>query len=190
MKNILEYYDDVVVGSSPLMLIQSLKLAKLGRNVCIIERNKSLGGAWRNFPISPTQNVEIASHLIEPAPGVYKFLQQISNVSFVLSKERAKRIIFDRLTLPYLSILMIFMNLLYLLLGYIFFIFKSRLDHKYLNTYINFQIKLYDHIRYIIPTIFSDHRVRQPICGFSEFIDIFISQCRNLKIYIIFIDVF
>ena len=40
-------FDDVVIGSSPMMLIQASALACQGRKVCLVEREDILGGSWK-----------------------------------------------------------------------------------------------------------------------------------------------
>ena len=36
----INYFDDAVIGSSPLMMIKAIQLAKSGRRVILIDRNK------------------------------------------------------------------------------------------------------------------------------------------------------
>ena len=70
------HYQDVVIGSSPLMLLQAHSLAKKGRFVGVLERSEKPGGAWRTLDVGRAINVEIACHVIEPFPDVYEYLEE------------------------------------------------------------------------------------------------------------------
>ena len=77
-------FDDIVIGSSPMMLLQAAMLARENRNVCLIEREnlEKLGGSWQIAKLSNGERVEIACHLIEFFPGIYEFLEGASGSQF------------------------------------------------------------------------------------------------------------
>ena len=40
-------FDYAVIGSSPLMLLEAISLAKDGFKVCILDRDSQNGGSWK-----------------------------------------------------------------------------------------------------------------------------------------------
>jgi hypothetical protein len=71
--------DVVVVGSSPVLLIEAAALAAEGFNVTVVEKSNVLGGAWKMIP-SFGLMVEIGSHLFYPNRKAFKFLKKKLNV--------------------------------------------------------------------------------------------------------------
>ena len=102
MKDNKEYFDDIVIGSSPLMLLIAINRAKKGSNVLLIEKNKNLGGCWR-FHSSNEFKLESASHLIERYPGVYNLLEKYSSVKFIPLRESPIRVFKNGFIVPYQS---------------------------------------------------------------------------------------
>lgn len=69
--------EDVVIGSSPLMLLHALGLARRGRRVVVIEQEEVLGGAWYSPSRIGFERVEVGVHLIENRRSVYRTLESI-----------------------------------------------------------------------------------------------------------------
>ena len=87
-------YQDIVIGSSPLMLLQAHCLAKKGRRVCVLERSERLGGAWRTVNIGNAIDVEIACHVIEVFPDLV--LHRKTTLRLQLKNRRAGELLRDR----------------------------------------------------------------------------------------------
>jgi hypothetical protein len=68
-------YDVVVVGSSPLLLIEALYLERQGKRVAILEGRDRLGGAWYTIPLFGLDGVEVGCHYVERAREGYAFLE-------------------------------------------------------------------------------------------------------------------
>ncbi|MDA7676452.1 hypothetical protein N8584_00520 [bacterium] len=74
-------YDILIVGSSPLMLLHAIKLAKSHKKVCLVDKESALGGCWRYDFLDDLQ-IESACHLIEPFNGIYSLLEELTEVEF------------------------------------------------------------------------------------------------------------
>jgi hypothetical protein len=70
-----EALDVLVVGSSPLLLIEALYLAHTGRRVTIAEQSARFGGAWSTRPLWEFESVEIACHYVERGRRGYALLR-------------------------------------------------------------------------------------------------------------------
>jgi phytoene dehydrogenase-like protein len=70
-----EAFDVLVVGSSPLLLIEALYLAHTGRRVTIAEQRTRFGGAWSTRPLWEFESVEIACHYVERGRRGYAILR-------------------------------------------------------------------------------------------------------------------
>jgi len=71
-----ETFDVLVIGSSPLLLLEALYLEREGRTVAVVEKRSRLGGAWSTRPLWEFESVEIACHYIERGRRGYAFLQE------------------------------------------------------------------------------------------------------------------
>lgn len=66
--------DTVAIGSSPLMLLRALELARSGQRVTILDRAAVPGGGWATPALLGFTNVEAGVHLLENRPAFYKVL--------------------------------------------------------------------------------------------------------------------
>lgn len=96
-------FDDAVIGSSPLMIIKAIQLAKKGRSVILIDRKKIFGGNWQTYNLKDDNRVESACHLIEFFPGVYELLEKYSGMSFNVLNPQPIRILNKFLKINYSS---------------------------------------------------------------------------------------
>ncbi len=183
-------FDDVVVGSSPLMLLQAASLARAGRRVCLVEREARLGGSWRTATIKGGKTVEIACHLIEFFPGIYELLEEASDTPFVALDAQPIRIHPTGLTVPYLS------RMLMLAIGARLFVgwAGARLDvalgrAKDRNRLINFQTKLSSYLRHQVPAFFQRPVMKGPKHGFVDFINRLEERARSAGVAIRTFDV-
>ena len=81
-KRTISFFDYIIIGSSPLLLLEAIKLSKKGDSILMIERGKELGGAWVNSPLLGLEEVEVTCHLLESYKGVYNFLEEEFNIEF------------------------------------------------------------------------------------------------------------
>lgn len=72
-----EQVDHLVVGSSPVALLEGLHLAHSGGRVQLIEGRDRLGGAWATIDVPPFRNVELGPHFIKRRPNLYEMFESI-----------------------------------------------------------------------------------------------------------------
>lgn len=72
--------DDLIVGSSPVSLLEAVHLADTGKRVALLERQPSLGGAWRVHDCLGFDDVEISPHLFMPDPVAYQIIEQVFDI--------------------------------------------------------------------------------------------------------------
>ena len=76
-------YDVVVVGSSPLSLIEATHYALQGKSVAIVERDDSIGGAWKTFELGNITNIDYGCHIINPVGAAYGFLRDAYKLDLI-----------------------------------------------------------------------------------------------------------
>jgi hypothetical protein len=184
-------FDDIVVGSSPLMLMQAMRLALDGQKVLVIDRNPRIGGSWAVAEIEPESAqlpllansntfVEIACHLIEVFPGVYERLERLCGVPFVPLDPQPIRVLPCGLTLQYFSRFAMLASFVRLLFGCA----QSRLwlvqgRKEALESRINFDRKLAGYLRYQLPVFFGDTTIYGPRDGYVDFIKRIEQRCQE-----------
>lgn len=172
-------YHSLIVGSSPLLLIQACYLADKGFKVCVVDKINTFGGSWRSERVN-SASIEIACHLIEYIPGVYEILEYYSGVKFRHCDPQPQRLIFGLFTVNYSSRLFaiftffrIILSLMYARIGIYFGSYSA--DEKILK----FKQKLQQFCKYQLPFINTDSRLREPSCGYSEFIESLLISAKN-----------
>lgn len=70
-------FDDLVIGTSPISLLEAVHLAGTGRSVCLVDRHPTLGGAWRVEDRLGLEAVEISPHLFVPDDVVHRILTDV-----------------------------------------------------------------------------------------------------------------
>lgn len=73
--------DVLIVGSSPLMLLHAIELAKCHKKVYLVDKESVLGGCWK-YGFLDDLPIESACHLIEPFDGIYSILEELTGVEF------------------------------------------------------------------------------------------------------------
>jgi phytoene dehydrogenase-like protein len=71
-----ESVDVVVIGSSPLLLLEALHQSRLGHRVVVVESAHLVGGAWREMPLFGLRRVEIAPHIVMYNRVTYDYFAQ------------------------------------------------------------------------------------------------------------------
>ena len=185
-----EYFDDAVVGSSPLMMMKAIWLAKKGRSVILIDREENFGGNWQTLRLKNKDKVENACHLIEFFPGIYDLLEEYSGTAFYALNPQPIRVFNKSFIMSYSNNFLIILTGLRLIMGLI----KSYIDlwRKYKNDYneiINFKNKLYNYINYEIKNIFYDKSIKGPKDGYATFIEKLYEKASVEKVYFLSRDI-
>ena len=68
-------WDSIIVGSSPLLLIEAIYLSHIGHKVLILEENGQLGGAWGRLDTSEFPYLDIGCHYFDISKRAYEFLR-------------------------------------------------------------------------------------------------------------------
>ncbi len=69
-------FDSVIVGSSPISLLEALYRSYSGERVCIIEESEKCGGAWKSISICGVPYADMGCHQIGSDQNVKKFLEE------------------------------------------------------------------------------------------------------------------
>ncbi len=69
-------WDTIIVGSSPLLLIEAIYLSRIGRKVLVLEDTSQLGGAWAHLENNTEfPYLDIGCHYFDISRQAYEFLQ-------------------------------------------------------------------------------------------------------------------
>ena len=185
-----DYFDDIVIGSSPLMIIKAIQLAKRGRSVILIDRNFFFGGNWNTLKLKNKDKVETACHLIEFFPGIYDLLEEYADMRFTVLNPQPIRVFNKFFKMSYSSNFLTIITGLRLIMGLI----KSYIDlwtgfKKDYNEIINFRNKLYSYKKYQIKNIFFNNKIKGPIDGYVAFIDKLVENACKEKVYFLNMNV-
>ena len=140
-------YDCVVIGTSPLMLIEALYNSKLGKSVIVIEGKEIIGGSWHCFDQNEiANNLEIGCHVWQKNTEVTKFLKDYFAIDIEPRFPQPKSIFYG-IKLPYYFI--------YLFLIFRKINFKSlfKLNHLalYKSLAFDFFKELFNRSKYYYP---------------------------------------
>lgn len=85
----IEVYDTVIVGSSPVCLIDAIFLGRIGREVLVVDRRDRLGGAWSTVDIPGYPNLERAPRVFLKNPLAYRFMESELGFSLIATEPQA-----------------------------------------------------------------------------------------------------
>lgn len=186
------HYDDIVVGSSPLMLLQALKLSASGRRVCVVERLARVGGVWRTAPLGLHDEVEIACHLVEDFPGVYRYLEKVSGIPFIKLDDQPIRVLKNGRVFRYSSRTTLILGALWAV---------AQLGRYYARRKMGRQTdedtershaltrKVADFFSYHLPIALRGSTIKAPEQGFAAFVSALQQRCRDSDIRFVQSDV-
>jgi len=73
-------FDVIIIGSSPILLIEALYLDSTGLKVALFEKKSRVGGAWYPESLWGISSVETGCHYIDRGKKNYNFLQKFLNI--------------------------------------------------------------------------------------------------------------
>lgn len=76
-------YDCIVIGTSPLLLFESLYHHALGKKVLILEEGCCCGGAWQSVNICGVLHADLGCHEIGSNKELKEFLETYGGCSFI-----------------------------------------------------------------------------------------------------------
>ena len=65
----------LMIGTSPVMLLEAILLSKKYRNIEIHEKSNSMGGSWKTRNFFEIKNVETGSHIFAPWRNRFNYNQ-------------------------------------------------------------------------------------------------------------------
>ena len=86
-------YDVILIGSGPASLIEARYFARKGKLVAIIDKDKTIGGAWKTFDYGNVENIDYGCHIFNPFPRAYSFLKSSYGINMVKTEPQPVRII-------------------------------------------------------------------------------------------------
>ena len=76
-------WNTIIVGSSPLLLIEAIYLARTGRKVLVLEKMGRFGGAWGGLDTKEFPNLEVGCHYWDISRRAYNFLHSNLGINLV-----------------------------------------------------------------------------------------------------------
>jgi len=174
-------YDDLVIGSSPLMLLQANFLASQGQKVCVVDRMSVQGGLWSPVELKDGDVTDRAVHILENYAGVYECLESLTGCEFVALDEPPVRLLGNGWVIPYDNRLIRSATRLYLTLGWLRASLKVAAGNQASKeSQINFQSKLADHFR--IRVFQRNSEIKGPRQGYAVLISRIVERLETLGV--------
>lgn len=85
-------FDAVVVGTSPISLLEALHRHYSGQRVLILEEADQCGGAWKSINVCGIAHADLGCHQIGGDIEVWKFLRDYIGVTMVSMKDPSKQL--------------------------------------------------------------------------------------------------
>tara|TARA_B100001287_G_scaffold72444_1_gene60072 strand:+ start:4586 stop:5668 length:1083 start_codon:yes stop_codon:yes gene_type:complete len=140
-------FDCIIIGSSPLMLIEALYNSKLKKSVLVIESKNFVGGSWHCFNKTNFANdIEIGCHIWQKNYKVISFLKETFDLNLTPRNPQPK-VIFNNLKLPYsfINLLLIFRKISFISL------FKFNNIRLYKSLFFDFLEQWFNSSKYYYP---------------------------------------
>lgn len=169
-------YDYVVIGSSPLLLIEALKFADNDKRVLLIEENEDLGGSWKLIKLPNGSVIEDACHLLEWYHRGYDVLAKRTGCKFVPMDPSPQQLNRSGKLVPYLSrseiVKSMFLNTFGLCISIIRLMFPGKRTRAarmeiFTDVFQNYKFLLVH--RFI--RVLSFQNIMAPSLGFEDFIE-------------------
>lgn len=192
-------FDRVIIGSSPVAVMCAVKFARAGFKVALVEKNQSLGGAWRSYEVEDLGSMECACHLIEFYSGVYETISDLLEIDFTYLEPQPIKIFNNGKYCLYttrLSILRDFFKLCFVLAGLLLvrslnLILPASLEITKGNklSIKDFYERIWLTIRYRILKIFEYKGIKAPVGGYTVFSKKLQEAIEKNNIYLIHAEV-
>ena len=88
-----KFYDIVVIGSSPLGILEAIYHSNRGEKVLIIDNSSKIGGAWKSISFPGISNVENAIHYLLPSEIALSFFEK--KLKLKMEKIEGKKTIYN-----------------------------------------------------------------------------------------------
>lgn len=81
-------YDCIVVGSSPISMIEAIYQKYLGNRVLIVEKGNECGGAWKRITVFGIPHIDLGCHKIEGSEEVTNFLRDYLGCKMIVQPSK------------------------------------------------------------------------------------------------------
>lgn len=168
------------------MLLQAIHLAAQGGRVCVVDRERNLGGSWRVGNLRNGEKVEIACHLVEFFPGVYDVLQRMSGAEFSVLENQPVRVHSSGLSVAYISRAMLLITGVRLLVGLFVSLVKAKANianaADVSEDVLNFRTKWRSFYHYQLASFWRRPILYGPKKGYVFFVEQLVTRCRQMKV--------
>lgn len=96
----MKILDRIIIGSSPLAIVEAVFLRSKGFSVLNIDERKSVGGAWSTIKHPGFPEVELGCHIWSFHKETYKLLEQLLNIE-LLKLSPQPTILYKSFMIPY-----------------------------------------------------------------------------------------
>ncbi len=93
-------YDSILIGTSPISILEAIYLRRSGKKVLLIDKSSSTGGAWGTLSIGNFSGIEYGCHIWDIDQPTYQFIEKILGVQLKKLNPQPKLIKNGR-ALPY-----------------------------------------------------------------------------------------
>jgi len=84
------FFDFIVVGTSPLAILQASYYVFRKKKILVIDKNNFIGGAWASIKIFGYTNVENAIHYFLPSNSALKFMRDFLHLKITASQKKIR----------------------------------------------------------------------------------------------------
>jgi len=176
-------YDAIIIGSSPLMLIQAIELSRSGKSICILDIGEKFGGLWQNLIIENGEEVECGIHLLEHFPSVYETLEEFSGVEFAPLQPQPVRTEVNGVTRKYASRLSIISTFIISSLRFFYLRTKNTLSYSFseydLDKMVSNRLKIVDFVNFLHKNLLKGTLIQAPVNGYVDFTNKLIENCKK-----------
>jgi len=167
-------YEEIVIGSSPLMMLVAREAALLGRQVLLLDDGNSLGGMWKTVTLKSGANCECACHLIEDFPQVYSYLETVTGSTFDTLDPQPERIEANGLKLKYSSRLTVSAGVAAAVMRITKLTLRSLVSPITPDQRLKLdeaKLRILDFVRFLWRKLFTGFHVAAPVWGFADFFE-------------------
>ena len=76
-------YDVIVIGSSPISMIEAIYCAEQGQNTLILEKTDNIGGMWGIMRTEALEDIDVGCHIIAKKKSAYDLIEKYSGCKMV-----------------------------------------------------------------------------------------------------------
>jgi len=165
-------FDEIVIGSSPLMLLIARDAALRGARVLLLDDGDLPGGMWKVVTLRSGAKCECACHLIEDFPMIYDYLGRVTGSRFELLDPQPDRIAPNGLATRYSTRFTVLARVVKAAVHWIVLGSRALLGPLSMERRIKLdgaKLHLLDFTRFLWPKLITGFQVAAPADGYADF---------------------